>query len=111
MARLRFAFAAIWIATVAHAAPPEAAISADLDGDGRPEAIAVDGAGTLSVRSSDGKSWGELKSPPVTGARQETTIVAVASSHGRFVHVYVDRQTRRPVPLPDRLLAFVKALQ
>jgi acyl-CoA thioester hydrolase len=33
------------------------------------------------------------------------------AAHGRFVHVYVDRRTRRPVPLPDRLLAFVKALQ
>ena len=36
---------------------------------------------------------------------------AVTAAHGRFVHVYVDRRTRRPVPLPDRLLAFVKALQ
>ncbi len=36
---------------------------------------------------------------------------AATAAHGRFVHVYVDRMTRRPVPLPDRLLAFVKALQ
>ena len=36
---------------------------------------------------------------------------AETAAHGRFVHVYVDRATRRPVPLPDRLLAFVKALQ
>ena len=36
---------------------------------------------------------------------------ARTAAHGRFVHVYVDRRTRRPVPLPDRLLAFVKALQ
>jgi acyl-CoA thioester hydrolase len=36
---------------------------------------------------------------------------AETAAHGRFVHVYVDRETRRPVPLPDRLLAFVKALQ
>ena len=36
---------------------------------------------------------------------------AESAAHGRFVHVYVDRRTRRPVPLPDRLLAFVKALQ
>jgi len=36
---------------------------------------------------------------------------AETAAHGRFVHVYVDRQTRRPVPLSDRLLAFVKALQ
>jgi len=36
---------------------------------------------------------------------------AASAAHGRFVHVYVDRATRRPVPLSDRLLAFVKALQ
>ena len=36
---------------------------------------------------------------------------AETAAHGRFVHVYVDRQTRRPLPLSDRLLAFVKALQ
>jgi acyl-CoA thioester hydrolase len=36
---------------------------------------------------------------------------AETAAHGRFVHVYVDRQTRRPVPLPDRLLAFAKELQ
>jgi acyl-CoA thioester hydrolase len=36
---------------------------------------------------------------------------AETAAHGRFVHVYVDRQTRRPVPLPERLLAFAKALQ
>ena len=33
------------------------------------------------------------------------------AAHGRFVHVSVDRRTRRPVPLPDPLLAFAKALQ
>jgi hypothetical protein len=30
---------------------------------------------------------------------------------GRFVHVYVDRQTRRPVPLPERLLAALNSLR
>jgi acyl-CoA thioester hydrolase len=30
---------------------------------------------------------------------------------GRFVHVYVDRATRRPVPLPDPLLAALAPLQ
>ena len=30
---------------------------------------------------------------------------------GRFVHVYVDRVTRRPVPLPDQLLAALSPLQ
>jgi acyl-CoA thioester hydrolase len=36
---------------------------------------------------------------------------AHTAAHGRFVHVYVDRATRRPVPLSERLLAFAKALQ
>jgi acyl-CoA thioester hydrolase len=36
---------------------------------------------------------------------------AESAAHGRFVHVYVDRASRRPVPLPDRLLAFARALQ
>ena len=39
------------------------------------------------------------------------TALPLASAQGHFVHVYVDRQTRRPVPLPERLVAFVKALQ
>jgi acyl-CoA thioester hydrolase len=34
-----------------------------------------------------------------------------AAAVGQFVHVYVDRQTRRPVPLPDNLRAALAALQ
>lgn len=30
---------------------------------------------------------------------------------GRFVHVYVDRQTRRPVPVPDRIRAALARLE
>jgi acyl-CoA thioester hydrolase len=30
---------------------------------------------------------------------------------GRFVHVYVDRQTRRPVPVPDAIRAVVGRLK
>ena len=33
-----------------------------------------------------------------------------ASAEGHFVHVYVDRETSRPVPLPDRLRAILDAL-
>jgi len=36
---------------------------------------------------------------------------AETAARGHFVHVYVDRRSRRPVPLPDRLLAFAKELQ
>lgn len=35
----------------------------------------------------------------------------VAAALGRFVHVYVDRDSRRPVALPPRLLALVTELQ
>jgi acyl-CoA thioester hydrolase len=35
----------------------------------------------------------------------------VAAACGRFVHVYVDRQTRRPQPLPQALRAAVARLQ
>lgn len=36
---------------------------------------------------------------------------ALAAATGHFVHVYVDRQTRRPVPLPDALLAALAPLR
>jgi len=33
------------------------------------------------------------------------------AARGHFVHVYVDRVSERPVPLPERLLAALKELQ
>ena len=36
---------------------------------------------------------------------------AQTAARGRFVHVYVDRVSRRPVPLPPRLLAVARELQ
>ncbi|MGN7103051.1 acyl-CoA thioesterase [Ralstonia holmesii] len=33
-----------------------------------------------------------------------------AAAQGHFVHVYVDRETRRPVPLPDALRAVLEPL-
>jgi acyl-CoA thioester hydrolase len=33
-----------------------------------------------------------------------------SAAHGHFVHVYVDRATRRPVPLPDALRSALEAL-
>ena len=36
---------------------------------------------------------------------------AMAAAQGHFVHVYVDRQTRRPVPLPDALKQVLAELQ
>jgi acyl-CoA thioester hydrolase len=40
------------------------------------------------------------------GARQETT-----AARGHFVHVYVDRATRRPAPLPDAFRRVLEELQ
>jgi len=34
----------------------------------------------------------------------------LTAARGHFVHVYVDRQTRRPVPLPARLKTVLEAL-
>jgi acyl-CoA thioester hydrolase len=36
--------------------------------------------------------------------------VQIASAQGRFVHVYVDRATNRPVPLPDAVKTAVLPL-
>jgi acyl-CoA thioester hydrolase len=35
---------------------------------------------------------------------------ARAAAQGHFVHVYVDRQSRRPVPLPDPLAAALRKI-
>jgi acyl-CoA thioester hydrolase len=35
---------------------------------------------------------------------------ALAAAQGHFTHVYVDRQTRRPVPLPPQLRAVLETL-
>mgnify|MGYP000343680737 FL=1 len=34
----------------------------------------------------------------------------LCAAKGHFIHVYVDRHSRRPVPLPDQLLTVLKAL-
>ncbi|WHZ12118.1 MAG: acyl-CoA thioesterase [Burkholderiaceae bacterium] len=36
---------------------------------------------------------------------------ALTAAKGHFIHVYVDRQSRRPVPLPERLRAVLERLQ
>jgi acyl-CoA thioester hydrolase len=36
---------------------------------------------------------------------------AMSAAHGHFVHVYVDRQSRRPVPLPPALRGVLETLQ
>lgn len=58
--------------------------------------LAVGRAGASSIRYEIG----------IFAAGAEQT-----AARGHFVHVYVDRATRRPMPLPDRLLALVKDLQ
>jgi acyl-CoA thioester hydrolase len=36
---------------------------------------------------------------------------ASTAAKGHFVHVYVDRQTRRPAPLPDTLKTVLEELK
>ncbi|MEN9452680.1 MAG: hypothetical protein RLZZ369_1739, partial [Pseudomonadota bacterium] len=36
---------------------------------------------------------------------------ALSAACGHFVHVYVDRETRRPVPLPEAFVEALKRLQ
>ena len=36
---------------------------------------------------------------------------SLTAAKGHFIHVYVDRQTRRPAPLPDKLRSVLEALQ
>ena len=49
-----------------------------------------------------------------TSVRYEVGIFSAgsgqAAAQGHFVHVYVDRDTRRPVPLPEALVAALKPL-
>jgi acyl-CoA thioester hydrolase len=49
-----------------------------------------------------------------TSVRYDVGIFSAGSerpaAQGHFVHVYVDRDTRRPVPLPDALVAALKPL-
>lgn len=49
-----------------------------------------------------------------TSVRYEVGIFSAGSeqpaAQGHFVHVYVDRDTRRPVPLPEALVAALKPL-
>jgi acyl-CoA thioester hydrolase len=35
----------------------------------------------------------------------------LTAAKGHFIHVYVDRQTRRPVPLPDKLQSVLETLK
>jgi acyl-CoA thioester hydrolase len=35
----------------------------------------------------------------------------LTAAKGHFIHVYVDRQTRRPVPLPSKLLTVLETLK
>ena len=63
--------------------------------------IRVAHVGSSSVRYEVGLFCGSEGEP----AAQMT------AAKGHFIHVYVDRQTRRPVPLPTRLLNLLETLK
>ncbi|MEO8022504.1 thioesterase family protein [Polaromonas sp.] len=43
--------------------------------------------------------------------RDDESAAQRTAAKGHFIHVYVDRQTRRPVPLPTRLLTLLETLK
>lgn len=63
--------------------------------------IRVAKVGTSSVRYEVGLFSGKPGDP----AAQQT------AAKGHFIHVYVDKQTRRPVPLPPQLLTVLEKLK
>lgn len=60
--------------------------------------ISVQRVGTSSVTYA----------PAIFRVEPDTSLTLCAS--GEFVHVYVDPETRRPVPIPDQVLAVVRDL-
>ncbi|HYW57996.1 MAG TPA: thioesterase family protein [Polaromonas sp.] len=43
--------------------------------------------------------------------RESDAAAELTAAKGHFIHVYVDRQTRRPVPLPSQLLTVLETLK
>lgn len=76
--------------------------------------------GTTSVRYEIGLFLAPAPSAPQTGATTSALAGDIApgmppsgaapAAEGHFVHVYVDRKTRRPVPLPPALRAALTPL-
>jgi acyl-CoA thioester hydrolase len=64
-----------------------------------PERLAVGLAVTRLGRSSTTYRLGVFRSPEESAADEPQPIAAV----GHWVHVYVDRTNRRPVPIPDAI--------
>ena len=56
-----------------------------------------------------------VKSIGTSSVRYEVAIFAegaqAASAQGHFIHVYVDRTTRKPVPLPTQLRATLQTIE
>ena len=66
--------------------------------------IRVAHVGASSVRYEVGLFSGQA------GEHRES-IAQLTAAKGHFIHVYVDRQTRRPVPLPPKLLTVLETLK
>ncbi len=43
--------------------------------------------------------------------REGDAASALTAAKGHFIHVYVDRETRRPAPLPSQLLTVLETLK
>ena len=66
--------------------------------------IRVAHLGASSVRYEIGLFAGRLDAGADPAAQ-------LSAAKGHFIHVYVDRQTRRPVPLPPQLLTLLETLK
>lgn len=68
-----------------------------------PTGVSADGGGGHPCGAAGGSS-----------VRYEVGLFAqgepLCAAAGHFIHVYVDRATRRPVPVPERLRAVLQAL-
>jgi acyl-CoA thioester hydrolase len=70
-----------------------------------PENLTVGLAVTRLGRSSVTYRLGIFKA--VTGASQRNAEAQPVAAVGHWVHVYVDRERRRPVPIPDKIRALL----
>ncbi|MSP61746.1 MAG: hypothetical protein EXR72_15710 [Myxococcales bacterium] len=88
-------------------AAPSSAVVEDLDGDQRPEQIAVDEAGALVVTGGDGRRWGEVPPPggAVRLAREAATMKVVRVRGAVYVHA---RAPVRGAPAAVETVALVE---
>jgi acyl-CoA thioester hydrolase len=69
--------------------------------------MAVEHLGNRSVRYAIGLFDGDVSRDGAGGERKTARLLA----EGWFVHVFVDRESRRPTPVPDAIRAKLESIQ